>query len=124
MAEFVVELERDEAGGAWIARVPSVPGCHTHGRSIDQALNRTREALGLWIPKTEAAKADLVPEVHLPEAVKAELFELAAARERARSAQEEASSWLKTAVHDLTRREGLSVRDVARVVELSPQRVQ
>ncbi len=124
MAEYVVELERDEDGRAWLARVPSVPGCHTYGRSITQALNRTREALALWIPKAAAARAELVPSIHLPGVAKAELSQLAAAREKAQRAQEDASDLLARAVRDLTLSEGWSVRDVARVVELSPQRVQ
>ncbi|CAN5754595.1 hypothetical protein BH18ACT17_BH18ACT17_13970 [soil metagenome] len=38
-ATYEVRLTRDESG-VWLAKVPSVPGCHTHGRSIEQAMNR------------------------------------------------------------------------------------
>ena len=34
VATYEVRLSRDE-NGAWLAKVPSVPGCHTHGRSIE-----------------------------------------------------------------------------------------
>ena len=43
---YQVELERDERGW-WAASVPAVPGAHTQGRSIAQAMNRIREALSL-----------------------------------------------------------------------------
>src|SRR5207237_4953955 len=32
---YRVEVKRDE-DGAWIARVPHVPGCHTYGRTLAQ----------------------------------------------------------------------------------------
>ena len=49
-ATYHVELERDERGW-WIASVPAVPGAHTQGRSIDQAMKRIREALSIarWV---------------------------------------------------------------------------
>ena len=46
-APLRVIIERDGAG-AWIASVPSIPGCHTYGWSIAQASSRIREALLLW----------------------------------------------------------------------------
>lgn len=124
MAEFVVELERDEDGKTWLARVPAVPGCHTYGRSIDQAMNRIRDALGLWIPKSVAERADLIRRVELPQEAKADLRRWILARDKARRAQEEASQILAETVRDLTADAGWSFRDVAKVVELSPQRVQ
>jgi predicted RNase H-like HicB family nuclease len=39
-----VILDRDETG-AWIVSVPSIRGCHTHGRSISQAVGRIPEVL-------------------------------------------------------------------------------
>jgi len=44
---FRVVLERDESG-AWIARIPAVPGCHSHGRSLIEARRRVREAVAPW----------------------------------------------------------------------------
>jgi len=35
--------------GWWLAHVPAIPGCHTQGRSIDQARERIRETLSLWV---------------------------------------------------------------------------
>jgi predicted RNase H-like HicB family nuclease len=117
---YEVSLTRDE-GGAWLARVPSVPGCHTHGRSIEQAMNRIREALSLWVD--DAATAHLQPDVRLPEPARSNVRRLWAARERAESAEADARDLLVETVRELTRGEGWSVRDVAGVVGLSPQRI-
>src|SRR5205823_7530901 len=61
--KYRVIFERDESG-AWLARVPSVRGCHTYGRTLDQARRRIREALSLWV--NDAASAVLVEDVRLP----------------------------------------------------------
>jgi predicted RNase H-like HicB family nuclease len=42
--------------GTWIVHVPEVAGCHTQGRTIDQARERIREALGLWVDNAESAE--------------------------------------------------------------------
>ena len=114
-------LERDESG-AWIARVPSVRGCHTHGRTLEQARRRIREALSLWVE--DAQSADLVEEIRLPARVRTAISRSRAARrqavrerERARAALEEAA---RTLVEDL----GLGLRDSGELLEISHQRVQ
>src|SRR5438270_13191806 len=61
--KYRVVFERDETG-AWIARVPSVRGCHTYGRTLEQVRNRIREALALWVG--DADEAELVEEIRLP----------------------------------------------------------
>ncbi len=119
-ATYQVELERDEEGW-WVASVPAVPGAHTQGRSIAQAMNRIREALSLWVPGAE--DADLRPAVHLRASTRAMVRRAVAARERAQRAEEEASDVLRDSIRDLTRRESLSTRDVAALLDLSPSRI-
>lgn len=123
MAEMThqVVLERDESG-AWLARVPAVPGCHTYGRTLEQARRRIREALGLWIEGAD--DADLAFEVHLPAEVRRELTRAHALRERSERAQRDARDALSVAAVDLTARFGLSRRDAAELLGLSHQRVQ
>ncbi len=48
---FTVVLERDE-DGVYVASIPALPGCHTQGRSLDQAMRRIREAADLWLVTT------------------------------------------------------------------------
>jgi predicted RNase H-like HicB family nuclease len=45
---YRVAYERDESGW-WVATVRDVRGCHTQGRTVDEARRRIREALGLFV---------------------------------------------------------------------------
>ena len=42
--EYSVVIERDEEG-YFVASVPSLPGCHTQARSLDELMDRVREAI-------------------------------------------------------------------------------
>ena len=52
--ECTVVIERDEAGYL-VASVPSLRGCHTQARSLDELLERIKEAIRLCL---EAQGAD------------------------------------------------------------------
>ncbi len=122
MATYTVKYERDEAGW-WIAEILEVQGCHTQGRTVSQARERIREALGLFIEDKEATAAKLVDDVRLPAPARRALSRAKVARERAERAQEEASSTATAAVKALTKDVGLSVRDAGDLIGLSFQRV-
>ena len=118
---YRVVIERDETG-AWLARVPSVPGCHTHARTLERVRRRIREALELWVD--EAREAELRFEIRLPTAIKKELDQARTTRDRSARAQREASDALSRAARDLTQKVGLSLRDAAELLDMSHQRVQ
>lgn len=46
--EFDVVVERD-ADGFYVASVPALRGCHTQARSLDQLMERIREAISLCL---------------------------------------------------------------------------
>jgi predicted RNase H-like HicB family nuclease len=46
--EFSVIVERDEEG-YYVASVPELRGCHTQARSLDQLMDRVREAILLCL---------------------------------------------------------------------------
>jgi predicted RNase H-like HicB family nuclease len=46
--DFNVVIERDEEG-YYVASVPALPGCHTQARSLDELMDRVREAIALWL---------------------------------------------------------------------------
>ena len=46
--EFSVVIERDE-DGYLVASVPSLPGCHTQARSLDELMDRVREAIAVCL---------------------------------------------------------------------------
>ena len=45
---FNVVIERDEEGFL-VASVPSLPGCHTQARSLDELIDRIKEAIELYL---------------------------------------------------------------------------
>ena len=46
--QFNVIVERDSEG-LYVASVPALPGCHTQAESLDELMDRTREAIGLCL---------------------------------------------------------------------------
>jgi predicted RNase H-like HicB family nuclease len=97
-------------------------GCHTYGRTLEQARRRIREALSLWVE--DADRAELVEEVRLPAAVKQAIGRSRTSRveaeEQRAKAQEATSRAARTLVDELH----LGLRDAAELLGLSHQRVQ
>lgn len=48
MREFSVIIERDEEGW-FVATVPGLRGCHTQAKSLDQLVERVKEAIELCL---------------------------------------------------------------------------
>jgi len=46
--QFDVVIERDEEG-YYLASVPQLPGCHTQAKSLDDVMQRIREAVELCL---------------------------------------------------------------------------
>lgn len=117
---YRVLLERDSEGW-WVASVPDVPGAHTQGRTIDQARQRIREALSLWV--LDANRAQLEFDVHLPARVRARVERALHLREAAESTAREAMGATEQALDSLVQM-GLSRRDTGDVLGISRQRAQ
>ena len=121
MKRYVVRYRRD-GSGAWIATVPAVRGCHTHGRTLDQARERIREALTLF--DVDADRVELTDEVVLPARARRILTRVRTARTRAASERKKAAAATTAAARFFTVELGLSTRDAGRLLDLSHQRVQ
>lgn len=117
--EVTYDLDSD---GWWVARVRGVPGCHTQGRTIEIARRRIREALGLWV--ADAERAEIVDRVRLPRDARGALAKARGGRRRAEREQARANAATREAVRVLVDEVGLTVRDAARLVGISHQRVQ
>jgi predicted RNase H-like HicB family nuclease len=50
--QFDVVVEKD-AEGYFVATVPALPGCHTQARSLDELMERVREAIELCLEVQE-----------------------------------------------------------------------
>lgn len=48
MATFNVIVERDE-DGIYVSEVVGLPGCHTQGKNLDELMERTKEAISLYL---------------------------------------------------------------------------
>ena len=46
--QYTVVVHSAEEGGYWVY-VPSLPGCFSQGETIDEAMNKVREAIELHI---------------------------------------------------------------------------
>src|SRR6266568_1974885 len=63
MSTFHITYERDESGW-WVASVRGLSGCHTQGRTVDEARRRIRKAMALFVDDARSAK--LIDDVKLP----------------------------------------------------------
>lgn len=50
---YTVILEHEEDGG-YHAFVPALPGCHTQGDTVDEALENAREAIQAYLESLKA----------------------------------------------------------------------
>jgi predicted RNase H-like HicB family nuclease len=121
MKRYRVTYERDESGW-WVASVRGVRGCHTQGRTVDEARRRIREALELFVD--DARKAAIVDDVKLPSAATKAIRAYASLRRKADEEDRRAARAARRAVRVLrTGKLKMSARDAARLLGLSHQRV-
>ena len=50
--KFTVIIENDEDGW-YVSEVVGLPGCHTQGKTIDQLMERTKEAIRGYLKSAE-----------------------------------------------------------------------
>ena len=118
---YHVTYERDESGW-WVASVRGLRGCHTQGRTVDEARRRIIEAMELFIDNARSAK--IVDDVRLPAVAKKAIRAYTSLRRRAEQEDRRASVAARRAVRVLRGgRLRMSARDAARVLGLSHQRV-
>lgn len=121
MKTYIVIYERDQSGW-WVATVKGVPGCHTQGRSIEQARARIREALEVAVEDLSGFK--LKEQMKLPSKVKEVLAKRESAQRKLAEDEAKAQELTRRAVKTLVRDLDLSVRDAGDLLGLSHQRVQ
>jgi len=57
LLNFTVLIEQDE-DGIYVANVPDISGCYTQGRTVEQAMERIREAIQVCL---EADDEEILP---------------------------------------------------------------
>ncbi|ODS43092.1 MAG: hypothetical protein MSIBF_03670 [Candidatus Altiarchaeales archaeon IMC4] len=55
--DYVVLVEQDE-DGIYVAKAPDIPGCYTQGKTVEQAMERIREAIQVCV---ESGGEEIVP---------------------------------------------------------------
>jgi len=107
---------------SWVASVREVRGCHTQGRTVDEARRRIVDAMALFIDNARSNK--IVDNVKLPAVAAKAIREYATLRKRAAQEDRRAAVAARRAVRVLRGgRLKMSARDAARLVGLSHQRV-
>jgi len=61
MYKYEMVIYWDKKDKIYIAEVPELPGCATHGRTYDEALRNAKKAIQLWID-TATEFNDPIPE--------------------------------------------------------------
>jgi predicted RNase H-like HicB family nuclease len=117
---YKVIYEHD--GSMWFARIASLDGCFTQGRTIAQARERIREALALFDP--HAGRAVLVDDVRLPKSLAVDLQEAREERQRVDAASARVQATVRRLARTLTEEVGVSLADAGELLGVSKQRVQ
>ena len=107
-------------GGWWAIDVPEAPGAFTQVRRLDQAEAMTREMLTLLL-RASPDSFSISLQVEIPKEASARVAEWRALRESAETAEAQAAI-VASELASTLRAEGLTVRDVGRVLGVSYQR--
>ncbi len=106
------------SNGWWAIAVPEIPGLFTQAKRLDQVERMVLDAASLL--NKDISHVEVVPV--LDEDAQIMLRELGETRAKAEALQKESSDMTKRAIR-LFQAEGLTLRDIASLIGLSPQRV-
>lgn len=112
-----------EPDGRWTVELPDVPGCHTYGRTIEQARTRLREALALFVPERTAAAAKFEDEIRLPTQCLKDVQDALGLRAELEATRAKLADAERRAVKRLRHDAHLGHRDAGEILGLSHQRV-
>lgn len=67
MRTYTIILEADTEEGGYTVSVPALPGCITQGETVEQCLERAREAIEGYIASLKADGAPIPEETKPPQ---------------------------------------------------------
>lgn len=124
MSVSVTAVYRRDEDGNWVVRLAEEPRCHTWGRTLRAARTSIREAAELW---TEELGVAAVEELTFNERIEGVAgADEASALAAFRSALEEQLTAVRASLDHFAPSlllQGMSVRDVADLLDLSPGRI-
>ena len=99
-----------------MATVAKLHGCHTQGRTLEEARRRVREAMALFIEDAESV--GIRDQILLPKDVRQTIRKVAECRRTAARLQKRSAGALEKAINQLSERLNLSTRDQADLLEI------
>ena len=63
MRTYSIILDPDEEEGGYTVRVPALPGCLTQGETVEQCIERAKEAIAVWV-RSAQRHGEPIPEEH------------------------------------------------------------
>jgi predicted RNase H-like HicB family nuclease len=109
------------SGGWWAIEVPEVPGVYSQAKRLDQVPDVVADAVATMLDiEPEGVEVSIKP--RLREDVRRDVEEAKRLSRAAREDEVAASAQMRRAVADVIA-EGLTVRDAATLLSISPQRV-
>lgn len=57
--KYLVVISGDVEDGGYTASVPALPGCHSEGETVDEAVKNIREAIACYLESLERDQAPL-----------------------------------------------------------------
>jgi len=66
---YTIILEPNPDEGIYTVTVPWLPGCITQGRTVDECIDRAKEAIAVWIADAIAAGESIPEETEHPQAI-------------------------------------------------------
>ncbi|MGH9349678.1 MAG: type II toxin-antitoxin system HicB family antitoxin [Vicinamibacterales bacterium] len=118
--KYTAVYER-EPDGRWVVEIPEVEGCHSYGRTIEQARERVREALSLFVENADAA--EIADDIRLPKRVQHDIVAAQELRQQLEKTRFRLAQVEQRAVRRLRRELHLGHRDAGAILGLSFQRV-
>lgn len=117
---YTVSVTRE--GDAWLADVPALEGAHTFARSIDVLLKSIKEVIIVMgdLPDDSEPAFDL--EYNFDNELVAKAFKIGRARAELAAREADLVSATADVIQELNRN-GFTVRDSARLLEMTPGRV-
>lgn len=67
MRNSVIEaVFRQDVDGTWLVEVPSLPGCHTFGETLDEARTHAQDVVRLWVASDDITLHEVVEAAPAP----------------------------------------------------------
>ena len=73
MREYTIVLDPDEEGRGYTVLVPALPGCVTQGRTVEECVERAKEAIQSYIEDLIACGEPVPVETEPPQIIKVQV---------------------------------------------------